>query len=431
MPEKLTALLLGSGGREHAIAWKVCQSPHLERLFVAPGNPGIAAVSPDVRCVKLSPNDPKAVVAFCKKEDVGFVIVGPEDPLAAGVVDALKGAGIPSFGPGKQAARLEADKAYAKEIMREANVPTAESRTFFSHAEADRFVRRREAPMVVKAAGLAKGKGVVVCDTNDEAIEAVRQAMKIQAFGDAGKTVIIEDKLVGTECSVLALVDRGDILLLPPCQDHKPVGEDNTGPMTGGMGAYCPSTTLSDADMNVVEQNVIIPTLDRLAAEGITYSGCLYVGLMLTSNGPKVLEFNVRFGDPETQPLLMRWQGDLLAAFYATATGTLGDFVDAGGVSFDDRAAVCVVLASGGYPGSYEVGREITGLAAAETDDVKVFHAGTAARRDAIVTDGGRVLGVTALGKDLADAREKAYIATSKISFDGMHYRRDIGGTRK
>ncbi|MEM7808587.1 MAG: phosphoribosylamine--glycine ligase, partial [Planctomycetota bacterium] len=376
----------------------------------------------------VSPSDADAVIAFCREHGVEFVVVGPEDPLASGIADALVAAGIACFGPGKQAARLEADKAFAKEVMRDANVPTAESRTFYTHAEADRFVKRREAPMVVKAAGLAKGKGVVVCDTNDEAVEAVRQAMKLQAFGDAGKTVVVEDKLEGVECSVLALVDHGDIFVLPPCQDHKPVGEGNTGPMTGGMGAYCPSTTLSAADLAAVEQNVIIPTLDRLAGEGIRYRGCLYVGLMLTPDGPRVLEFNVRFGDPETQPLMLRWQGDLLAALHATATGKLAAFVESGGIAFDDRASVCVVLASGGYPGSYENGREITGTSGLDSDDLVVFHAGTKQNRDALVTAGGRVLGATALGDDLAAAREKAYAAAEAIDFDGVHFRRDIGG---
>ncbi|MEM1012391.1 MAG: phosphoribosylamine--glycine ligase [Planctomycetota bacterium] len=371
----LTVALLGSGGREHALAWKIAQSPRLTKLFCLPGNPGMARVGPMVECRDVSPSDADAVIAFCREHGVDFVAVGPEDPLASGIADALVTAGIACFGPGKQAARLEADKAFAKEVMRDANVPTAESRTFHSHAEADRFVKRREAPMVVKAAGLAKGKGVVVCDTNDEAIEAVRQAMRLQAFGDAGKTVVVEDKLEGVECSVLALVDHGDIFVLPPCQDHKPVGEGNTGPMTGGMGAYCPSTTLSAADLAAVEQNVIIPTLDRLAGDGIRYRGCLYVGLMLTPDGPRVLEFNVRFGDPETQPLMMRWQGDLLSALHATATGTLAAFVESGGIAFDDRASVCVVLASGGYPGSYENGREITGTSGLDSDDLVVFHA--------------------------------------------------------
>ncbi len=424
----MNVALLGSGGREHALAWKLCQSPRLGKLHAWPGNPGIAAVSPKVTCRGVNINDGAEVVRLAKEADIKLVIVGPEDPLAKGVADALAKAGIACFGPSQAAAKLEADKAFAKDVMKIANVPTAESRTFIRFNEADRYVKRREAPMVVKAAGLAKGKGVTICRTNAEAAEAVKQMMKLDAFGDAGHTVVVEDLLEGVECSLLALVDGRSIYTLPACQDHKPVGDGNTGPMTGGMGAFCPADTLTDTLRQKIETDVIVPTLDVLARDDVTYRGCLYVGLMLTSDGPRVLEFNVRFGDPETQPLMARWKGDLLEAFYATATGTLADFVDGGGIEFADDAAVCVVVASGGYPGDYTSGREITGVDQADLlEGVQVFHAGTARRSDTLVTDGGRVLGVTATGSNLKQARERAYAACGKIKFVGAHYRSDIG----
>ncbi len=421
----INVALLGSGGREHAIAWKLSQSPRLATLFALPGNPGIARLG---RCRKVNITDPAAVVKFCQSNDIGFVIIGAEDPLAAGVADAVIGAGIPCFGPKANAAQLEADKAFAKELMRQGSIPTADARTFTDINAAEQYVRRKACPLVVKAAGLAKGKGVSVCDTEAEALKAVNASLRLWAFGAAGRTIVIEDKLEGVECSVLALVDDHDLFVLPPCQDHKPVGEGNTGPMTGGMGAFCPTQTIGDELMRQVESEIFVPTLDALAREGINFRGCLYAGLMLTSDGPKVLEFNTRFGDPETQPLMMRWKGDVLEALLSVAQGRLAEFVESGGIDFDPRAAVGVVCASEGYPGEYRTGDAIEGIDAADAlADVQVFQAGVAMRGEDLVTDGGRVLCVTALGDDLAAARERAYEGVSKLHFNGMHFRRDIG----
>ncbi len=417
--------LVGSGGREHALAWKLAQSPRLGTLYALPGNPGIAAVA---TCRDVKTSDSAAVVEFCRRHDVGFVVIGPEDPLAAGLADALTAAGIDCFGPSAQAARLESDKAFAKTLMRNASIPTADSRTFTDPQAAHQYIHRKAAPLVVKATGLAKGKGVTVCDTAEEAVEAVNASLKLHAFGAAGKTVLIEDKLEGVEASVLALVDGNDLYVLPPCQDHKPVGEGNTGPMTGGMGAFCPTTQLPDSVLSEVESKVFIPTLDALARDKIRYRGCLYAGLMMTADGPKVLEFNVRFGDPETQPLMMRWKGDLLEALLATTQGRLGEFVDAGGIDWHDGASVGVVMASEGYPGEYENGRVVSGISDAEAlDNVQVFQAGTARYGEGIATAGGRVLCVTALGDDLAAARQKAYAGVDRIDFAGAVVRRDIG----
>ena len=425
----INVALLGSGGREHALAWRISQSPRLGTLHALPGNPGIAKLA---RCHKIDPTDPRAVADFCRQNDVGLCVVGPEDPLAAGVADALAKAGVACFGPSKAAAKLEADKAYAKDLMRSAGVPTADSHTFRGgdFEAATQYVRRRGGPLVVKAAGLARGKGVFVCDTEAEAIDAVQNLLRLRTLGDAGATIVIEEKLEGVEVSVLALIDRHDLFVLPPCQDHKPALDGNRGPMTGGMGAFCPSAKVDDALVGQIEREVFLPTLDALAREGIEYCGCLYAGLMLTADGPRVLEFNVRFGDPETQPLLMRWRRDVLAALHATATGGLADLVESGGVAFDDRPAVGVVLASGGYPGPYKTGLPISGLdAAARVEGAQVFHAGTARYGEDLVTDGGRVLTCCALGDDLAAARRRAYEAADHIDFLGKHLRRDIGET--
>ncbi len=418
--------IIGSGGREHALAWRLAHSPTLGRLYALPGNPGIAQVA---ECASVAVTDHAAVARFCREKDVGLVVIGPEDPLAAGLSDDLVAAGLRVFGPKRAAARLEADKAFAKELMRQTSVPTAEARTFTEARAAEQYVMRRGAPCVVKAAGLAKGKGVTLCFRESDAMEAIDASMRRGAFGDAGRSVVIEEYLEGVECSVLALVNRRELFVLELCQDHKPVDEGNTGPMTGGMGAFTPARTVSESMLRGIESDILVPTLDGLAREGIEFEGCLYAGLMLTAGGPKVLEFNVRFGDPETQPLMMRWRGDLLAALLAVAEGRLADVVDS--IQWDPRPAVSVVLASRGYPGKYLTGLEITGVdEAGQMEDVQVFHSGTALRDSKLVTDGGRVLAVTALGEDLPTARERAYAAVSRIHFDGMHYRGDIGGIR-
>lgn len=416
----MNVLIIGSGGREHAIAWKLSQSPRVSKLFCAPGNPGIAQ---SAECVNIPVSQFDAIVKFANENQVGLVVVGPEDPLADGLVDRLAQNNILAFGPNKAAAQLEADKAFSKDLMRHQAVPTAESRTFHDPAAAMEFIRTRNEPCVVKAAGLAKGKGVSVCHRVSDALEAVDKIMKQKAFGDAGARIIVEELLHGPECSILAFVSGRTVYLMESAQDHKPIDDGDTGPMTGGMGAYSPTPVITDAVLQHVERDIFVPVLDGLAREGIEYRGVLYAGLMLTANGPKVLEFNCRFGDPETQPLLMRLKTDLLEVMLAVAE----DRLDSIELKWDDRAAVCVVASSKGYPGSYKTGVPIEGIAAADAmEHVKVFHSGTAMKNNQLLTDGGRVLAVTALGANTAAAQQRAYEAMKKITFDGMHYRRDI-----
>jgi phosphoribosylamine--glycine ligase len=364
------------------------------------------------------------IAKFARQNGIGLVVVGPEDPLAAGLVDRLTEAGIKTFGPTREAAQLEADKWFAKELMRHQAVPTAEARSFTDISAAEEFVRGRTQPVVIKAAGLAKGKGVSVCYRTADALEAIQRVMRDRVFGSAGDRVVIEELLQGPECSILAFVDRKSIYVLEPAQDHKPVDDGDTGPMTGGMGAYSPTPIVTDTVIRTIERDILVPTLDGLTREGIDYKGVLYAGLILTANGPKVLEFNCRFGDPETQPLMMRLQSDLLEAMLAVVEGRL-DQIE---LKWDPRPALCVVASSRGYPGKYETGRPISGIDAADSiRDVKVFHSGTAMRGSTIVTDGGRVLSVCALGHTIADAQKRAYQAIEQIGFEGMHYRKDIG----
>ena len=414
-------LLIGSGGREHALAWKLAQSPRVTTLYAAPGNPGIAQVA-DV--VQLGVGDFDKIARFARQNNVELVVVGPEDPLAAGIVDHLAKEGVRAFGPAKEAAQLEADKWFAKELMRHQAVPTAEARAFSDPAAADEFVRTRAEPVVVKATGLAKGKGVMLCYRTPDALEAIDRIMRKRVFGDAGERVVIEELLQGPECSIIAFVDRKNMYVMEPSQDHKPVEDGDTGPMTGGMGAYSPTPVVTESVLRTIERDILVPVMDGLVREGVEYRGVLYAGLMLTTNGPKVLEFNCRFGDPETQPLMMRLKSDLLETMLAVVDGKL-DQVD---LQWDPRAALCVVATSKGYPGQYQSGMEITGVSEADSmRDVKVFHSGTAQRGDTLVTDGGRVLSVTALGDTTAEAQKRAYQAIAKIRFEGMHYRRDIG----
>lgn len=423
---RINVAIFGSGGREHALGWRLRQSAGVDTIFAAPGNPGLAEVA---TLVQVDPADIAASVKLCRDKEIRLAVIGPEDPLALGLADALRQEGVAVFGPNRDAARLEADKTFAKSIMRQASVPTAEAKTFTDPDAAEFYVRGRELPVVIKAAGLAKGKGVTVCFREQDAMEAIDAAMRRKVFGDAGAAVIVEEYMKGVECSVLALVDRRELFVLELCQDHKPVSEGNTGPMTGGMGAFSPATTVSEKMLRQIEETVFIATLDGLAREGITFSGCLYAGLMLTAGGPKVLEFNVRFGDPETQPLMMRWKGDLLEALQGVAEGRLHEVV--GGVEWDPRTAVSVVLAARGYPGTTRTGDVITGIEQAEAlGDVKVFQGGTATKDGQLVTAGGRVLAVTALGDGIDAARDRAYQAVDQIHFEGMHYRRDIGKMR-
>ncbi len=431
----MNILVIGSGGREHALGWKLRQSKQCGKLFFAPGNGGTASIGKNVslNADRVDTKTVDAIDYFCRHNDVGLVVVGPEDPLAGGLVDRLEqmqsrhgGDKVPRvvFGPVQAAARLEGDKAFAKKLMRAASIPTAEARIFTDAQAALAYVKNRETPVVVKAAGLAKGKGVIVCDDSDQAEAAVRTIMIDRAFGDAGDTIVVEERLIGQELSVLALVDGRNIFVLDPAQDHKQLGEGDTGPNTGGMGAYCPTPLISDKLMGQIQREILVPMVDTLRREGIIYRGVLYAGLMLTAGGPKVLEFNCRFGDPETQALMMRLKGDLVQIMLATMQGRL-DEVD---LSWNRRCCCCVVMASGGYPGSYEKGKPITGIDEANgLDGVQVFHAGTALKNDQVVTAGGRVLNVCALGSDLADAQERANAACEHIRFDGAYFRRDIG----
>jgi phosphoribosylamine--glycine ligase len=416
----MDVLLIGSGGREHAIAWKLKQSKRLGKLYIAPGNAGTAAFGENV---DIKDDDVASLVDFAKAKNVGLVVVGPEDPLAVGIVDAMETAGIKAFGPSGPAAQLEADKAFSKQMMRASAVSTAEARVFDRFDEAKAYIASRDEPVVVKAAGLAKGKGVIVCDDPSDGILAAEKMMVDKAFGAAGERVIVEDKLLGEEASILAFVDGRNIYVMESSQDHKPIGDGDTGPNTGGMGAYSPAPLVTDDMMNRISREILVPVVDAMNRNGTPYKGILYAGLMMTSGGPRVLEFNVRFGDPETQPILMRLKSDLLEVFLAVCEERLDEVA----LKWDPRPAVCVVMASGGYPGDYEKGKVIEGIAEAEAlGDVVVFHAGTKQQEGQVVTNGGRVLGVTALGNDIAAAKARAYEAVDCISFDGAYCRRDI-----
>jgi phosphoribosylamine--glycine ligase len=416
----MNVLLIGSGGREHALAWKLAQSESLGELYIAPGNPGTAKCG---RNIAISADDTDKLLDFARQNDVGFVVVGPEDPLAAGVVDAFETAGIKAFGPSADAAQLEADKAFAKQLMRSSSVSTAEGRIFDRFSDAKAYIASRDEAVVVKAAGLAKGKGVFVCDDPADGILAAEKIMCGKMFGSAGNKVIVEDKLLGEEASILAFVDGRNIYVMESSQDHKPIGDGDTGPNTGGMGAYSPAPVVTEDLMNQVVREILVPVVDGMNRNDTPYQGVLYAGVMITGGGPRVLEFNVRFGDPETQPILMRLKSDLLQVCLAACDGTLDQI----SLEWDPRPAVCVVMASGGYPGDYEKGKKITGLEEADgMQDVIVFHAGTKGKDRDIVTNGGRVLGVTALGQTIDDAKARAYSAVDKIKFDGAYCRRDI-----
>ncbi len=425
MSSKYNVLLMGGGGREHALALKLRESPRLGTLFTThPDNPGLAAIATPVS-VPVSIKEAYRLVQFLDKQNINLVVIGPEEPLAEGWADKLRSPTRLVFGPGADGARLEADKAWSKQLMRGASIPTAEARIFTDAAAATAFVRSRPNPPVIKAAGLAKGKGVFVPDSAGQAIEAIDKIMVAKVFGAAGAQVLVEDRLEGPEVSVLALVDGRSIYVLETCQDHKRLGDGDTGPNTGGMGAFCPSHQVSDELMARIERHVLVPTLDALRREGIDYRGVLYAGLMLTPGGPKVLEYNCRFGDPECQALMVRLETDLLELILATCEGRLNE-VD---IAWRPGASCCVVLAAPGYPDEPRAGIKISGLdAAAAVPGVSIHHAGTkrAANGD-IVTAGGRVLGVTASGATIEEARALAYRACDLIHFEGKQLRRDIG----
>ncbi|HYW79314.1 MAG TPA: phosphoribosylamine--glycine ligase [Thermoguttaceae bacterium] len=418
----MNVLIIGSGGREHALAWKIAQSPRADRVFVAPGNPGTAE---DAENVDIAIDDFPGLIKFAKQNDVELTVVGPEAPLAAGIVDAFEAAGLRVFGPNKAAAELEGSKAFCKDLLRDADVPSADYQTFNNAEDATLFLDDREdVACVVKADGLAAGKGVIVCDNKAEAKAAVEMIATDKAFGAAGDRLVIEDRLVGQEASVLAITDGQTIVTLQPAQDHKPAHDGDTGPNTGGMGAYCPAPLVDDELLGWVEEKVLVPTVHAMKRAKRPFRGVLYAGLMVTKHGTKVLEYNVRFGDPECQPLLMRLKTDLLEVLLAAADGKLDQIEP---LEWDPRPAVCVVMASEGYPGSYKKGHYIRGLEeAAKLPDVKVFHAGTATNVDQIITAGGRVLNVTALGDSIARAKLNAYTAVKCIRWQGAWCRKDI-----
>jgi phosphoribosylamine---glycine ligase len=420
----MNVLVVGKGGREHAIVWKLRQSPRAEKIFCAQGNAGTAV---DGVNVAIDPVDADRLARFCVKEKVGLVVIGPEDPLAAGLSDFLRKRGLKVFGPTQEAARIESSKVFSKNLMRHADVPTAEFRIFDHPEPARTYVETRDHGVVVKADGLAAGKGVIVCKDLPEAKRAIDRIMVKEEFGQkVGRKIVVEKKLEGEELSLLALVSGRAILLLPPTQDHKAVFNDDKGPNTGGMGTYCPAPIGTDKLIQDAEANVFVPIVHAMKRGRYPFSGVLFAGLMLTNQGPRVLEFNCRFGDPETQVILMRLKSDLLDLLEAVADERLGDLPE-DAIQWDPRPSVCVVMCSGGYPGKYDVNKMITGLdEAAKLPDVKVFHAGTKLLENRTVTDGGRVLGVTALGKDLSDAKARAYAAVKLIDFPGMHFRTDI-----
>jgi phosphoribosylamine--glycine ligase len=419
----MKVLVIGKGGREHALVWKLAQSPRAERVFCAPGNAGTAL---DGVNVPIEATAFDKLAAFVRKEKIDLTVVGPEEPLALGIVDHFQKEGQRIFGPSKAAARIEASKVFAKNLMRNADVPTAEFRVFDHPDPARHYVQTREYPVVVKADGLAAGKGVLVCSTTEEALAAIDRVMVREEFGrGAGRQIVIEKRLQGEELSILALVSGRTIVPLEPTQDHKPAFDGDTGPNTGGMGAYCPAPLATPELLATIDAEVLVPTVHALKRGRTPFRGVLYAGIMVTNQGPRVLEFNCRLGDPETQPLLMRLRTDLLDLIDAALDERLGDFE--GRLEWDPRAAVTVVMASRGYPGTYERGLRITGLdEAARLPDVKVFHAGTRRDGNRVLTDGGRVLGVTALGETLAEAKRRAYEAVGLIQFPGAFYRRDI-----
>lgn len=422
----MNVLVIGNGGREHALAWKLSQSSRCDRVFVAPGNAGTAI---DAENVDIPDHDIPRLIEFAKQNQVGLTVIGPEAPLALGIVDAFQEAGLRVFGPAKNAAELEASKVFCKNLLRHADVPTADYQVFRNAETAERFIVDRyrdatEVPVVIKADGLAAGKGVIVCSTQEEAIEAIQRIGSDREFGDAGNQIVVEERLDGDEASVIAITDGRTILTLSPAQDHKPALDGDTGPNTGGMGAYCPTGLVNDSMLAMIEEQVLVPTVHALKRQRRPFQGVLYAGLMVTNQGPKVLEYNARFGDPECQPLLMRLQTDLLDILEAAVDGELDRLEP---LRWDPRPAVCVVMASEGYPGSYERGRTIRGLAEADAlDDVKVFHAGTATLNGEVVTDGGRVLGVTALGNSISAAKLQAYKGVKCIRWEGAWCRKDI-----
>ncbi|MBD0383325.1 phosphoribosylamine--glycine ligase [Paenibacillus sedimenti] len=410
-------LVIGRGGREHAIVWSLSKSPKVSKLFCAPGNGGIAELA---ECVPITELQFEEISTFAKEQQIDLVMVAPDDPLAAGLVDHLEGKGIAAFGPRANAAIIEGSKVFMKELLKKYNIPTAKYETFNAYEPALAYLRSQSAPIVIKADGLAAGKGVTVAHTMEEAEAALHDIMVDQVFGASGASVVIEEFLTGQEMSLLAFVDGSTVRPMVPSQDHKPVFDNDKGPNTGGMGTYSPLPHIPQSIVQEAIDNIVQPTADAMVKEGRPFKGVLYAGLILTQNGVKTIEFNARFGDPETQVILPRLKTDLLDIFLAINNGTLAEQP----IEWSDEAAVCVIVASEGYPGSYPKGLPISGLD--QVQDAIVFHAGTALKDGQIVTNGGRVLGITGLGRDIVEARQKAYANADRIHFDGKHYRTDI-----
>jgi phosphoribosylamine--glycine ligase len=417
----MKVLVVGGGGREHTLVWKLNQSPRVTKVYCAPGNAGIAR---EAEVVPIDVTDIKALVDFAVSEGIGLTCAGPELPLTLGIVDAFEAAGLRIFGASKAAAEIEGSKVFTKDLLAKYNIPTGTYEVFDDAAAARAYLKKVDAPIVVKADGLAAGKGAIVCQTIEEAEEAVRLCMDERAFGDAGDTIVIEEFLVGEEASFLAFSDGKTVLPMATSQDHKPIFDGDKGPNTGGMGAYSPAPVVTPELFDQAMNEIMIPTVQAMASEGRPYKGVLYAGLMINDGKARVLEFNARFGDPEAQPLFMRLDGDLVEIMEAVIDERLDEIT----LDWQDDATICVVMASGGYPGDYENGKVITGIDEADAlPDVKVFHAGTAEKDGKIVTSGGRVLGVTARGKDIPQAIERAYEACALIKWDGAQYRTDIG----
>ncbi len=416
----MKVLVIGGGGREHSLIWKIAQSPEVSKIFCAPGNPGISELA---ECINITADQTSLLCEFAAKEDIGLTVVGPEAPLVDGIVDVFSKHNLKVFGPDQKAAILEDSKVFSKFLLRKHGIPTADFKCFDDHSQARHYVLSRGTPIVVKADGLSKGKGVFVCKTNDEALQAIDSIMKDRVFGNAGDQVVIEECLIGEEVSLLAFTDGRTIVPMESSQDHKTVYDGDEGPNTGGMGAYSPVPIMTSELYREVEKNILVPTVHAMNKEGRPYKGVIYIGLMITSAGPMVLEFNVRFGDPEAQVILTRMKSDIVPIMLATISGGL-DNVD---LEWFPQASVCVVMAAGGYPGQYDNGKEIKGLDSLKNQEgISVFHAGTKSENVKIVTNGGRVLNVAACGEDIKEAQKKVYEAVSKISFDGAHYRRDI-----
>ena len=416
----MKVLVVGGGGREHSLVWKLQQSPKVTKIYCAPGNAGISELA---ECIDIQADNIEALLDFVKYEWIDLTVVGPEVPLAAGIVDAFIKEERRIFGPDSTGAQLEGSKQFAKDFMQKYGIPTAEYRAFSSYQPAEEYIRLKGAPIVLKADGLAAGKGVIIAQTVDEAVKALKLIMKDKAFGDAGSRVVIEQCLKGEEASFMIVTDGKTVVPLATSQDHKRIFDGDKGPNTGGMGAYSPAPVVNDSLRAEIMDSIIAPVMKGLTKERINFRGVIYVGVMVCEGKPYVLEFNVRFGDPEAQPILMRLESDLFELLKATAEGRLADVK----VTWKEDAAVCVVLSSRGYPGSYDKGDVITGLDEFKgRDDVVIFHAGTKLKGRNIVTSGGRVLGVTALGNDIVTAKRNAYKAIDKISYNGMHYRKDI-----